>query len=180
MPGRIHKKTLKNKDDQTRLIRGRYLSCRFPQKRQCSCYNCLLKRLRRYTSFIVVLFCLFLKIYLVATLSLVFMLNSFSLFSTFRNRQTTGITENVYNNLKPRTTQLKRGYFSHFSLSIHRESFSFLWVEEIADSFTCIFANLVCCIIVRRAQPEWHSVAQVVDSENVRCNFIIMIRLMIR
>ena len=57
-----------------------------------------------------VFFCsAFVRIYLVSTFSLAFMLNSFSLLTTVKN---IAVTQELYHNLRPRTTQPKRRCFN--------------------------------------------------------------------
>ena len=67
------------------------------------------KSLRGYMSMLLLLWSAFLRIYMVATFSLDFTVTSFSLLSTFKN---IAITQNLHYNLKPRTTQPKRGCFN--------------------------------------------------------------------
>ena len=57
-----------------------------------------------------VFFCsAFLRIYLVSTFSLAFMINSFPLLTTVKN---IAVTQELYHNLRPRTTQPKRRCFN--------------------------------------------------------------------
>ena len=58
---------------------------------------------------LVFLWSAFLRIYLVSTFSLAFLINLFSLLTTKKN---IAITQNLYYNLKPRTTKPKGGCFN--------------------------------------------------------------------